>query len=179
MGMATRITSLMPACGYNPGGITSVRVLDWDDFTAFGFAGGALYDSCLVTAIERSGEFADVQAKVAKYTGPINGKIVTHSLETFIESMDADIIAAVHLASRRRYVVIFDGMNGKPYAFGYEAGAVPVYTGQTDGAQGFIVTFTAQSIYPLFELTPEALTANEPTVNWLPDFINGAYCEII
>lgn len=176
--MATRITSLMPVCGYNPGGITSVRVLDWDDFIGFGFESGALYDSCLVTAIERSGEFADTQAKVAKYSSPINGKIINHTLETFIESMDAGIIAQIHLASRRRYVVVFDGMNGKAYGFGYEAGAVPVYTGQTDGALGYMITFTAPSIYPLFEITPEALVESTPIVNWLPDFINGAYCEI-
>lgn len=169
----------MPACGYNPGGITSARVLDWDDFVAFGFAGSALYDSCLVTSIERAGDFADVQAKVAKYSGPISGKIVTHTLETFIESLDADFISAIHLASRRRYIVVFEGMNNKAYAFGYEAGAVPVYTGQTDGALGFIVTFTAPSTYPLFEVTPEALASNLPTTNWLADFSTGAYCEVI
>lgn len=177
--MATRITNLMPACGYNPGGINAVRVLDFDDFIGFGFSGGALYDSCLVTKIERSGNFADTQAKAAKYDGPINGKIVTHKLETFIESLDADFTSAIHLASRRRYIVIFEGMNGKPYAFGYEAGAAVSYTGQTDGALGYIVTFTAASIYPLFEVTPQALIENKPTVNWLPDFINGAYCEIL
>lgn len=177
--MATRITTLMPACGYNPGGITSVRVLDWEDFIGFGFESGALYDSCLVTDVERAGDFADVQAKVAKYSGPINGKIINHTLETFVESMEANIIAAIHLASRRRYVVIFDGMNGRAYAFGYEAGAVPTYTGQTDGAQGYVITFSAPSIYPLFEVTAQALTDNIPTTNWLPDFTTGAYCEII
>lgn len=179
MGMATRITTLMPACGYNPGGITSVRVLDWDDFAAFGFSGAALYDSCLVTEVERTGEFADVQAEVAKYSGPLNGKIITHTLETFIGSMSADMIAAIHLASRRRYVVIFSGMNGRSYAFGYEAGAAVTYTGQTDGSQGFIITFTASSIYPLFEVTAQALIDNTSAGVWLPDFVHGAYCEII
>lgn len=176
--MASRITTLMPACGYNPGGITSVRVLDYDDFIGFGFEGGALYDRCLVTDIDRIGNFADVQAKAAKYSGPISGKIVTHTLETFVESMEADIIAAIHLASRRRYVVVFDGMNGRAYAFGYEAGAQPVYTGQTDGAQGFIITFAAPSVYPLFEVTPQALLDTTPTSNWLADYVTGAYCEI-
>lgn len=175
--MATRITTLLPACGYNPGGITSVRVLDFADFIGFGFEDGALYDSCLVTSVERSGEFADVQAKIAKYSGPLNGKIINHTLETFIESMESDFIAAIHLASRRRYVVIFEGMNNRAYAFGYEAGAVPVYTGQTDGALGYMVTFSAPSVYPLFEIVSEALKENTPTVDWLPDFTNGAYCE--
>lgn len=176
--MASRITNLKPPCGYNPGGIKSVRVLDWEDFIAFGFAGGALYDSALVTEIQRSGEFADVQANVAKYSGPISGKIVNHTLETFVESMQADYIAALHLASRRRYVVIFDGMNDRPYAFGYEAGAQAVYNGQTDGGLGFLVTFSCASIYPLFELTPDALEANNPTTTWLADFTNGAFCEV-
>jgi hypothetical protein len=177
--MATRISTLKPNCGYNPGGIKSVQVIDFDDFIAFGFTGGALYDSCLVTEIQRSGEFADVQADVAKYSGPISNKIVTHTLETFIGSLEAAYIASLHLASRRRYVVIFDGMNGRTYAFGYEAGAAVTYSGQTDGGLGYIVSFTCPSVYPLFEVTPEALAQNLPTVKWLPDFINGAYCETI
>jgi hypothetical protein len=167
----------MPVCGYNPGGIPTVRVLDWEDFTGFRFAGSGLYDSCLVSAVQRSGNFADVQAKVAKYSGPISGKIIVHTLETFIEGFD--LISAIHLASRRRYVVIFDATNGRSFAFGYEAGAVPTYTGQTDGALGYLITFTAPSIYPLFEVTPAALLTSTPTTKWLPDFINGAYCETI
>jgi hypothetical protein len=174
--MATRITTLLPPCAYNSGGIPSVRVLDWEDFISFGFA--ALYDSCLITEVQRSGEFADVQAKVAKYTGPLSGKIINHSLETFVESLAADYTAQVILASRRRYIVIFDGYDGKSYAFGYEAGATPVFTGQTDGAQGYVITFTAASSYPLFEVAPEALLATSPTSLWIPDFNNGAYCEI-
>lgn len=177
--MATRITKLVPACGYNPGGIASVRVLDYEDFIGFGFESGGLYDSCLVTDVERSGEFADVQAKVAKYSGAINGKIINHQLETFVESMEADMTAQIHLASRRRYVVVFVGADGRAYGFGYEAGAVPVYAGQTDGAQGYMITFSAPSIYPLFEITAQALIENMPVVKWLPDFNNGAYCEII
>lgn len=176
--MATRITTLKPPCGYNPGGITSVQVLDFDDFIAFGFTNDALYDSCLVTQVQRSGEFADVQEDVAKYSGPISGKIITHMLETFVGALEAQYIASLHLASRRRYVVIFNGMDDRAYAFGYEAGASVVYNGQTDGALGFLVTFTCQSVYPLFEVTPEALQDNAPTSKWLPDFTNGAYCEI-
>lgn len=174
--MASRITSLTPACGYSPGGIQNVRVLDWADFGGYGFNG--LYDTCLVTALERSSDFADVQAKAAKYTGPLTGKIVTHTLDTFIESLDADLTAQIHLASKRRYVVVFDGMNGKPYTFGYEAGATVNYNGQTEGANGYLVSFVAPSIYPLFEMTPEALAGTSPVINWLPDFTTGAYCQI-
>lgn len=176
--MATRITTLLPPGAYNSGGITSVRVLDWEDFISFGFLSAGLYDSCIVTEVQRSGDFADVQAKVAKYTGPISGRIINHSLETFIETLDGDYTAQLFLATRRRYVVIFDGYNGKSYVFGYEAGAVPVYTGQTDGAQGYIVTFNAPSAYPLFEVTAAALRETTPTIKWLPDFTHGAYCEI-
>lgn len=176
--MATRITTLKPPCGYNPGGITAVQVLDFDDFVAFGFLNSALYDSCSVIAVQRVGDFADVQPDVAKYTGPITGKIITHTLETFVESLEASYIAALHLASRRRYVVIFSGMNDRSYAFGYEAGATVTYNAQTDGGLGYMVTFTAQSVYPLFEVTPDALINNLPTTKWLPDFVTGAYCEI-
>lgn len=180
--MATRITTLKPACALNPGGIQSVSVLDYDDFLGFGFAGGALYDSCLVTEIHRAGVFAEVQADAAKYSGPIStpstAGIVTHTLDTFIESMEASYIAALHLAAKHRYIVLFTGMNGRNYVFGYEAGAVPTYSAQTDGATGFTITFSAPSIYPLFEVTDAAINQNISTIKWLPDFIYGAYCEV-
>lgn len=173
--MACRISTLKPACNYNTGGIQTLSVLDWDDFKGYGFA--ALYDACLVTDIERVAEFVDVQADTAKYASSMAGRVTTHSVTSFVSEMSAAMISALHLASKRRYVVLFfDGT--KYFTFGHEAGATLAYALQTDGARGAAIVFNCLSLYPLFEVTADAVAGLNMAYTFLPDFVTGAYCEV-
>lgn len=149
-----RIQSLIPPCGYRDSGITAIRLLDFDDFDGFRFGGSGLPDSCFVEAVFRSGDFVEIDAPdTAKYTSSLQEGVYTHILETFIGDLSAPFAAALHLATKRRYLVLFRVKSGQYFAFGYDAGADIGYTNQTAEGLGAAVTITAVSVYPLFEVS--------------------------
>lgn len=155
----------MPSCGYRIAGIDAIRLLDFADFNGFKFDGGELYSNCLVTAVLRSGELVEVDSpETAKYTSSLQAGIYTHTLETFIGDLSAEMEATLHLATKRRYIVLFRTKNGRYHTFAYEAGATVTYANQTAEGVGSLVTITANSIYPLFEIA-------DISVEWA-DYIN-------
>lgn len=173
-----RIQNITPPCGYRVEGIDLIRLLDFDDFDGFKFDGDDLYNNCLVTAILRSGDFVEVDApETAKYTSALQNGAYTHTLETFIGDLSADLEATLHLATKRRYIVLFRAKNGRYFTFAYEAGATVSYANQTAEGIGALVTVTAASVYPIFEVSEEAFNAETYSSEFIPDFDNGAYCE--
>lgn len=174
-----RIQNIAPPCGYRVEGIDFIRLLDFDDFDGFRFEGDDLYNNCLVTAILRSGDFVEVDTpETAKYTSTLQNGIYTHTLETFIGDISASLEATLHLATKRRYIALFRAKNGRYLAFAYEAGATVSYANQTAEGIGSLVTISATSIYPIFEVAVDAFTAKPYNVEFLPDFDSGAYCEV-
>jgi len=175
-----RLQNIIPACGYTVEGISEIKLLDFEDFIAFEFDGDNLYDSCLVTGIVRTNDFTQIEAPdlVAKYTGPVNNGVYAHGLETFVNELSAQTISNLHLATKRRQLVLFKTNAGKYFIFGYEAGAIVTYTGQTAEAIGSLVTIQGASIYPLFEVIGTAVTNFVRPSEFDIDFNNGAYCEI-
>lgn len=173
-----RIQNIVPPCGYRVEGIDAIRLLDFDDFDGFKFDGDDLYNNCLVTAILRSGGFVNVDTPdTAKYTSSLQSGNYTHTLETFIGDLSAELEATLHLATKRRYIVLFRAKNGRYFAFAYEAGATVSYANQTAEGIGSLVTITAASMYPLFEVAESAFTAETFNIEYVPDFSNNAYCE--
>lgn len=174
-----RILNLKPPCSYTLEGLASIVLLDFEDFGGFKFDGDNLYDNCRVVAIFKTGDFVDTHTPdTAKYASTVSGKIYTHILDTFVPELSAELSAALDLGLRRRYVPVFQAKNGRYYTFGYEAGAALTYANQTNDGIGAVITLTAASIYPLFEVTGAALTTAYG-IEFKPDFENGAYCEII
>lgn len=175
-----RIQNIKPPCGYRVEGIDLIRLLDFDDFDGFKFDGDDLYNNCLVTAVLRSGDFVELDTpETAKYTSSQQNGIYTHTLETFIGDLSAELEAMLHLATKRRYIVLFRAKNGRYFAFAYEAGANVSYANQTAEGIGSLVTVTASSIYPIFEVSEDAFNAETYSSEFLPDFNNGAYCETV
>lgn len=175
-----RIQNIKPPCGYRVEGIDLIRLLDFDDFDGFKFDGDDLYSNCLVTAILRSGDFVEVDTpETAKYSSSLQNGSYTHTLETFIGDLSAELEATLHLATKRRYIVFFRAKNGRYFAFAYEAGANVSYANQTAEGVGSLVTITATSIYPIFEVEGQAFIAQVYSSEFLPDFENGAYCETL
>lgn len=177
MGTSCRITKLKPPCQYTVEGITRVLLLDYADFLGFRFRNKDLYNDGFVTAILRSGNYIELNAPdmVAKYNS--TAKYV-HVLESFTGTLEAEVIQSLHLGTKRRYVVVFVGNNGKWFTFGYEAGASLSYTNQTAEGFGSMVTLTAPSEFPLFETTAEAVNSNEIIFTFRPDFEGSAYCRL-
>lgn len=172
-----RISTIKPPCDYVMEGVASIQLLDWEDFRGFAFKDSELYANCLVTGISRVGAFTSLPADNAKYSSTQNGKLETHTLETFVSTLTAESISNLNLAKKRRYVPVFMLRNGRYYTYGYEAGAAVGYVNQSADGIGSVVTVSAPSIYPLFEVTPEALAAYY-SAEFIPDFDSGAFCEI-
>lgn len=174
-----RIQNIKPPCGYRVEGLDLIRLLDFDDFDGFKFNGDDLYGNCLVTAVLRSGNFVEVDTpETAKYTSSLQNGIYTHTIETFIGGLSAELEATLHLATKRRYIVLFRSKNGRYFAFAYEAGATVSYANQTAESVGSLVTVTASSIYPFFEVSEEAFLQEYQTSEFIPDFDSGVYCEV-
>lgn len=154
--------------------------LDSDDFNGLRFEGDNLYKNCLVTAILRSGEFIEIDTPdSAKYSSTLQNGVYTHTLETFIGELSAEMTATLHLATKRRCLMLFKSKAGRYFCFGYEAGATFSYTNQTTDGTGSLVTISASSIYPLFEVSEEAFNAETFNSEFVPDFNNGAYCQTV
>lgn len=176
--MACRLQSIPRPCGYNLEGISDVYVIDTDDFQAFKFDGDDLYKDCKVIQIAKIGDFTTLPAPVsAKYTSSLQNGYYTHTLETFITSLSGDILANQHLATKRRYIVIFRTNNGNYFTFGYTNGATYSYANQTTESTGTLITLTGVTPYPLFEVTAEAMTDTAPLgFEFVADFTNYTYC---
>ena len=152
-----RINSLVPNCGYNIGGIEAIRLLDFDDFGGFKFDGDGLYDNCYVSEVLQRGDSAYVDIAApdsAKYSSTFNNGTYSHTVETFIGDLSASLASSLHMATKRRYIVLFKTKSGRYFVYGYEAGATVNYTNQTAEGLGSLVTISATSIYPLFEKAP-------------------------
>lgn len=156
--MGIRIKSILPDCDYNVEGISEVCLIDFADFQGFGFLDDNLYDVCIVDQINASGTLKTLPAgDGSKYTGDSKSGLFTHSLETWAPGLSGANLSTLTLATKRRQVVLFKTVAGRWYTFGYEAGAAVNYTNQTADQVGSLITINAASIYPLFEVLPEAL----------------------
>lgn len=144
--------------GYQSEGLDEIRLLDFDDFGGFTFTGDGPSTTGFITGMRRDGKLIDVNApETAKYSSSSQKGVYTHTVETFIPDLTGDMLAALDLATRRRYLVIFRAKNMRYFTFGREAGATLTYVNQTEGGLGSLVTLTAQSVHPLFEIDKEAL----------------------
>jgi hypothetical protein len=151
-GMSCRIAHIKPPCGYIVEGVEQIWLLDFDDFGGYKFYEDGNYEKCYVEEILQSGTFKELDAPdlVAKYSSTGN---YAHRLETFVGALNSSTLSSLHLATKRRQVVLFKTNSQQYFTFGYEAGAAVSYANQTNEGFGSAVTLTSNSIYPLFEYT--------------------------
>lgn len=176
-----RIQNLTPTCAYNGSGVTAVMLLDLEDFGGFVYENGEGYQSCYVQNILRTGDFITVEFNdfPAQYSGPLASGIYSHSVEAFVSELSAEIISNLHLASKRPQLVVFKTWEGRYFTFGQETGAKVNYTAQTTDGTGAAITFTQNSHYPLFEVSPLALQETYTHLyTWVPLFDETAFCTI-
>lgn len=167
--MNTRVTSLLAPCDYQVAGMSKILLIDLEDFKGVRFNNDALYDSCNIDAITYLGTPFEINApETAKYTSTLSNKNTTHTLETFVPSLGADLQADLLLASKRKYIVVFVDNTGVWHLFGYTNGASLSYSNQTAEGAGCLVTITATTPYPLFSIKP--FTESAPFFNhiWVP-----------
>lgn len=150
--MRCRINSINKRCAYNPGGISHIKILDREDLRYIAFLHDGLYENNLITNVIRKEKFTDIPASdTAKYTKTLQGKLYTHTLETFAENLDYRTIRDLDLAKLKKYVVVYRTNVGKYYLFGYNPGASLSYSAQTEEGSGVLIRLTETTEYPLFE----------------------------
>jgi len=156
---------MKPPCDYIIDGIASIWALDYGYFKLFRFEGDGLYDNCIITAIKRTDDFIEIASpETANYTSTLQNGIYNHTLETFIADLSGESISNLHLATKKRFIPIYKTHSGRYFCFGYEAGASFIYAAQTSEGLGSMVTMSASSVYPLFEVQIQDL---EGPVKWI------------
>lgn len=175
-----RLQNLTPTCGYNGDGVVSVMLLDFEDFLGFTFEGNASYASCYVDSIVHGGAFVtiDLPDFPAQYNSSLSAGTYGHSLEAFIAELSAPIISDLHLATKRPQLVVFKTRSGRYFTFGHDNGAKASYTVQTADNAGAVLTLSASSQYPLFEVSPQAFEGDVHPFMYVPLFDDTAVCEI-
>lgn len=162
-------------CGYNPGGLASIQVMDVDDFVGLRFKDDGLEDSALVEKIYGRNPIAVPVSTSSRYAVSKTGRIYSHQIDTYISGMSATLIASLELAARRDYAVIFTAKSGARFFFGYDAGAKISYNATSSDGLGPSVIIAARSKYPIFELMPSTIVGS-PRATFDVDFNLGAYC---
>lgn len=175
-----RILNIKTNCGYNLEGVDRIYLLDFADLSGFEFDGDDLYNNCLVVSILRSAPFIELDTPdSAKHDSSVQNGMYSHTLVTFIADISADILRNLHLATKRRYLPVFRTKMGRYFTYGYDAGATVTHTEQTTEATGCLVTVTAASIYPLFEVASAAMTGPDDDnfrVEYQPDYDHYTIC---
>lgn len=170
------IQNIKHSCGYNPGGISEIYLLDIRDFVSYEFKDDKLYDQCFVDSIKISASDyvrLDVVDE-ANFTESQDSGIYTQTISTFVRSLDSQKTAGLLLADSNKYLVVFRSQ-GKMFSFGSDGGASLSFTqqtGQRGETGGYSISITKKSIYPLFEAAPdktviESLLSTQDKVNMI------------
>lgn len=150
------IKKITHKCEYNAGGISNIFLLDIDHFKSYRFKGDKLYSECFVEAVDASADYVelDVVNECAFSESQSNG-IYKQELATFIRSLEGEKLSQLLLAGANRYLVCFKTLQGRAFTFGSDGGASLSF-GQKVGAvgevEGYAITLSKNSIYPLFEM---------------------------
>lgn len=176
-----RITTLTPTCNYSGSGAVELYLLDLEDFIGLVYEGSGAYDSCYVENILRQGEFVaiDLRDNPGQYTGTLAQGVYTHRLEAFIPQVSGDLIASLHLATKRRQVAVFRLASGKLFVCGQDGGLKVNYSLQTAEGAGAAVAFNNLSQFPLYEVAPQAMADSAQPFTYSPVFSGSSICQIV
>ncbi len=146
---------------YNLGGISNIWLLNIDDFITYKFKDDALHNTSYVDAIYKENiffELGNVEESNLKET--IGNGIYKQEINTFIGDLNQDILNWLQYAVYGRYVVVIRTMHDRYFTFGSDGGAKLSHSGQTGQRgelNGVAIKLDKSSIYPLFEINPDAV----------------------
>ena len=157
-------------CEYNPGGITSIFLLDIRDFVSYTFKDDKLYNECFVENIKAVADYVEISTvDESNFTETHESDIYKQELSTYVRSLDAEKLSSLLLATSNRYLITFKTMQGRAFSFGSDGGASLTFTqqtGQLGESSGYQITITKQSIYPLFEVKVDEINKS---IQWILD----------
>ena len=146
---------------YNLGGISHIWLLNIDDFITYKFKDDGLHNSNYVDAIYKKNLFLELGSieETSLKESPANG-IYKQEINTFIRTLSNEMLSWFGYATNGRYLVVIRTLNNRHFTFGSDGGAKLSYsgqTGQTGELNGMTLKLEKSSIYPLFEVDPDAL----------------------
>lgn len=151
------LNNIKHTCEYNTGGISDILLLDIRDYDSFRFREDNLFDTCYVEAIRVSSSMKYMHLDVidsSNFTENEQNGIYSQKLTTFIRGLDSVKTSDLLLAKSNKYLVIFTTTEGRSFVFGSDGGcsiSSTQQTGQQGESDGYSLTITKQSVYPLFE----------------------------
>ncbi|MDU1904647.1 MAG: hypothetical protein E6772_07680 [Dysgonomonas sp.] len=169
------IKNIKATCTYNPGGIAEIHLLDIRDFVAYRFAKDNLYEHPFVEAIYRKdlSQFISIESvQESNFTETKKDTTYEQKLSTFVHTLDAGKLESLLLASVNSYVIVFKTMQGTWFTFASDTGASVEFTqisGQVGETNGYSLTISADSIYPLFEAADDILSLKYD-IEYIPVF---------
>jgi hypothetical protein len=154
------IRNIKHSCEYSPGGIRDIYLLDIGDFIGYQFRDDMLYDTCFVEKIKvASPEYLELSSVgESNFVETQESGTYKQTLTTFVRVLEADKTANLALTASNKYLIIFRTSGGKTFCFGSDNGAAVSFTqqtGQSGETDGYSITITKNSIYPLFEIDLE------------------------
>lgn len=158
------IKDIKASCLYNPGGISAIYLLDIRDFIGYRFREDNLYEKAYVEALYRDYEaqyHCIESVDESNFTEEKPKGIYNQVLSTFVHTLDADKLESLLLGGANRYVVVFKTLQETWFTFGSDGGASIKFTqitGQVGESNGYAVTISMDSDYPLFEAAPDVLS---------------------
>lgn len=171
------IDNIKSDTGYNLGGISSILLLDKEQFWGYEFADDDLYHEFLVSKVFRAADYIELDiVDESLLNQTFTNEIYKHELKSFVRVAHAKTTSLLEYARRKRFVVFYKTKQGQYFTFGSDGGVQLSYTIQSDAAQGvngMAISMVKNSIYPIFEVTKDAIF-NIPA-HFIPDF-DGAYC---
>lgn len=157
-------------CEYNPGGITSIFLLDIRDFVSYTFKDDKLYNECFVENIKAVAGYIEISTvNESNFTETQDSDIYKQELSTYVRSLDAEKLSNLLIAKANRYLVAFTTLQGKAFVFGSDGGVSLSFTqqtGQLGESSGYKITIYKQSIYPLFEVKVNEINKS---IQWILD----------
>lgn len=158
------LKDIKATCLYNPGGISAIYLLDIRDFITYRFKEDNLYQKAYVEAIYRDfdAEYMSLESvDESNFTEEKSKDVYNQTLSTFVHTLDAEKLESLLLAEANRYVIVFKTLQDTWFTFASDGGASVRFTqisGQMGEANGYAVTITMESDYPLFEAASDILS---------------------
>lgn len=144
---------------YNSGGISHIYLLDIRHFVSYTFKDDKRYDQCLVDAISAIGQYVELSTVAeSNFTESQSNGIYKQELTSFVRSVEGQKLSDLLVANAGKYLIVFKTYQDRYFTFASDGGASLSFSqqaGQSGNASGYALTISKNSLYPLFEVSPQ------------------------
>lgn len=168
---------------YNPGGIVMVYLLDINDFVTYRFKDDGLFEKGYVEKIKTKVLFNEIDTNSdSDFSETQENGIYKQELKAYVGTLTADKLSDLLKTVSSRFLVGFRTLQNRYYCFGSDGGASVKFSqlsGKEGEGAGYQLTFSKDSVYPLFEIDGKAfnrikvLGTEDRRIAMTEDFMNA------